>query len=174
MTPAGTSNELDVQNGWEENTHTHTTPGAVCAVHTSSFVWKYVCWLVDTYDHVLWDRNPGFLNSEIGPFSDFEKKYYLIYGVEIGSFEESDFQESGEVDRLFNMGTHYQERPSSLENRLCYGYAHVKVFVATVLLILVAVEQTYGQITRRLVAQKVAPAAQLVLSQTQALGDRGY
>ena len=24
MTPAGTSNELDVQNGWEENTHTNT------------------------------------------------------------------------------------------------------------------------------------------------------
>ena len=24
MTPAGTSNELDVQNGWEENTDTHT------------------------------------------------------------------------------------------------------------------------------------------------------
>ena len=24
VTPAGTSNELDVQNGWEENTHTHT------------------------------------------------------------------------------------------------------------------------------------------------------
>ena len=23
MTPAGTSNELDVQNKWEENTHTH-------------------------------------------------------------------------------------------------------------------------------------------------------
>ena len=23
MTPAGTSNELDVQNEWEENTHTH-------------------------------------------------------------------------------------------------------------------------------------------------------
>ena len=23
MTPAGTSNELDVQNGWEENTHKH-------------------------------------------------------------------------------------------------------------------------------------------------------
>ena len=27
MTPAGTSNELDVQNEWEENTHTHTTAG---------------------------------------------------------------------------------------------------------------------------------------------------
>ena len=25
MTPAGTSNELDVQNGWEENTHTAYT-----------------------------------------------------------------------------------------------------------------------------------------------------
>ena len=25
MTPAGTSNGLDVQNGWEENTHTHST-----------------------------------------------------------------------------------------------------------------------------------------------------
>ena len=25
MTPAGTSNELDVQNEWEENTHTHTS-----------------------------------------------------------------------------------------------------------------------------------------------------
>ena len=24
MTPAGTSNELDVQNEWEEKTHTHT------------------------------------------------------------------------------------------------------------------------------------------------------
>ena len=24
VTPAGTSNELDVQNEWEENTHTHT------------------------------------------------------------------------------------------------------------------------------------------------------
>ena len=24
MTPAGTSNELDVQNGWEENTHTNS------------------------------------------------------------------------------------------------------------------------------------------------------
>ena len=29
MTPAGTSNELDVQNGWEENTHTHTHTGVV-------------------------------------------------------------------------------------------------------------------------------------------------
>ena len=29
MTPAGTSNELDVQNGWEENTHTHTHNNAL-------------------------------------------------------------------------------------------------------------------------------------------------
>ena len=31
MTPAGTSNELDVQNEWEENTtHTHTTTNDTC------------------------------------------------------------------------------------------------------------------------------------------------
>ena len=30
MTPAGTSNELDVQNEWEENTHTHTVVGCCC------------------------------------------------------------------------------------------------------------------------------------------------
>ena len=32
----------------------------------------------------------------------------------------------------------------------------------------------YDQITRRLVAQRVAPAARVILSQTQAFGDRGY
>ncbi|CAM9200903.1 unnamed protein product, partial [Ascophyllum nodosum] len=33
VTPAGTSNELDVQNGWEENTHTisRSTPVAQLA-----------------------------------------------------------------------------------------------------------------------------------------------
>ena len=35
MTPAGTSNELDVQNGWEENTHTHwPCAGGLSAVNT--------------------------------------------------------------------------------------------------------------------------------------------
>ena len=29
MTPAGTSNELDVQNGWEENTHTFWTSSSL-------------------------------------------------------------------------------------------------------------------------------------------------
>ena len=37
-----------------------------------------------------------------------------------------------------------------------------------------AVEQTYDQITRRLLAQRVAPAARIILSQTQAFGDGGY
>ena len=41
MTPAGTSNELDVQNEWEENTHTHThththTQGIVLLVTNGS------------------------------------------------------------------------------------------------------------------------------------------
>ena len=54
MTPAGTSNELDVQNGWEENTHTHTILGFfdstpadsnVCilhVLHSSTGTYKFV------------------------------------------------------------------------------------------------------------------------------------
>ena len=34
--------------------------------------------------------------------------------------QESDFQESGEVDRFLKMGTHFQESSGSLENGLCY------------------------------------------------------
>ena len=41
-------------------------------------------------------------------------------------------------------------------------------------LILVAVEQIYDQITRRLVAQRVAPGARVILSQTPSFGDGGY
>ena len=34
VTPAGTSNELDVQNEWEENTHTHTHTKRKCQRYT--------------------------------------------------------------------------------------------------------------------------------------------
>ena len=36
--------------------------------------------------------------------------------------QESDFQESGEVDRFLKMGTHFQERSDSLENGFCLCY----------------------------------------------------
>ena len=42
------------------------------------------------------------------------------------------------------------------------------------LIVVAVVEQTYDQITPRLVAQRVAPAARVILSQTQAFGDGGY
>ena len=38
MTPAGTSNELDVQNGWEENTHTHTHTKDETAAYFSKYL----------------------------------------------------------------------------------------------------------------------------------------
>ena len=41
MTPAGTSNELDVQNGWEENTHTHTL--TVDLFSPSQLLSEHVC-----------------------------------------------------------------------------------------------------------------------------------
>ena len=89
--------------------------------------------------------------------------------------QESDFQESGEVDRFLKMGTHFQERSGSLENGLCVTWSGFWLWAEYLwVLILVAVEQTYDQITRRLVAQRIAPADRVVLSHTQAFGDRGY
>ena len=48
MTPAGTSNELDVQNEWEENTHTHTQeynggllPGIILILYHEEFLFLY-------------------------------------------------------------------------------------------------------------------------------------
>ena len=71
---------------------------------------------------VLWDRNPGFLKSEIGPFSDFKRKSYLM-DLKSAHSQEYDFQESGEVDRFLKMGTHFQERSGSLENGLCVTWS---------------------------------------------------
>ena len=125
-------------------------------------------------DHVLWDRNPGFLKSEIGLFSNFKRKSYLM-DLKSAHSQDSDFQESGEVDRFLKMGTHFQERSGSLENGLCVTWSGFWVCPGYLwLFILVAVEQIYDQITRRLVAQRVAPAARMILSQTQAFGDGGY
>ena len=116
---------------------------------------------------VLWDRNPGFLKSEIGLFSDFKRKSYLM-GLKSAHSQESDIQESGEVDRFLKMGNPFS-REIGLSGKwsLCYMVrllATPMVFVW--LLILVAVEQIYDQITRRLVAQRVAPAARVILSPT--------
>ena len=118
-----------------------------------------ICLLTDSVDRscfgsgqVLWDRNPGFLKSEIGPFSDFKGKSYLM-GLKSAHFQEYDFQESGVGDRFLKMGTHFQERSGSLENGLCVTWSGFWVCPGYLwLLILVAVEQIDDQITRRLVA----------------------
>ena len=106
------------------------------------------------------------LESEIGPFSDFKRKPYLT-DLKSAHSQESDFHESGEVDRFLKMGTRFQERSGSLENGLCVTWSGFWLCPGYFwLLILVAVEQIYDQITRRLVAQRVAPAARAILSQT--------
>ena len=131
-------------------------------------------WAPRSLDHVLWDRNPGFLKSEIGPFSDFKRKSYLM-DLKSAHSQESDFQESGEVDRFLKMGTHFQERSGSLENGLCVTWSGFWVCPGHLwLLILVAVEQIYDQITRRLVAQRVALATWVIWVNLQAFGDGGY
>ena len=77
--------------------------------------------------------------------------------------QESDFQESGEVDRYLKMGPHFQERSGSLKNGLCVTWSGFWLCPGYLwLLILVAMEQIYDQITRRLVAERVAPAARVI------------
>ena len=88
-------------------------------------------------------------------------------GLKSAHFEESDFQESGVGDRFLKMGAHFQERSGSLEYGLCVTWSGFWVCPGCLWrLILVAVEQIDDQITRRLVAQRVAPAAPVILSQT--------
>ena len=101
----------------------------------------------------------------------------MSYGTEIQNSwnresahsQKSVFQDSGEVDRFLTMSTHFQERSGSLENGLCVTWSGFWLCPGYLWrLILVAVEQTYDQITRRLVAQRVAPGARVILSRTQA------
>ena len=106
---------------------------------------------------------------------DFVPIRTALMGLKSAHSQEYDFQESGEVDKFLKMGTHFHERSGSLENGLCVTWSGFWLCPAYLWrLILVAVEQTYVQIPRRLVAQRVAPAARVVLSQTQAFGNRGY
>ena len=88
--------------------------------HLSQYIRRYRSYY--HLDHVLWDRNPGFLKSEVGPFSDFKRKSYLT-DLKSAHSQESDFQESREVDRFLKMGAHFQERSGSLENGLCVTWS---------------------------------------------------
>ena len=107
---------------------------STCCCCKTAVLWPLACSIRKAFDQVntsyfdfpknkhqgqvLWDRNPGFLKSEIGPFSDFKEKSYLM-GLKSAHFQEYDFQESGVGDRFLKMGTHFQERSGSLENGLC-------------------------------------------------------
>ena len=97
----------------------------------------------------------------------FQEKI-LSYGLEIGPFSRIWFSRIGRGRQILENG-HPFSREIGLSGKwsLCYMVrllATPMVFVW--LLILVAVEQIYDQITRRLVAQKVAPGARVILSQT--------
>ena len=60
------------------------------------------CIVPSLFDHVLRDQNPGLLKSEIGPFSDFKNKSYLM-SLKPAHFQKSDFQQSDEADRFLEM-----------------------------------------------------------------------
>ena len=87
------------------------------------------------------------------------------YGLEFGPFSRIWFSRIGRGRQILENG-HPYAREAWSGFWLCPEYLW--------LLLLVAVEQTYDQITRRLVAQRVAPAAPVILSQAKAFNDGGY
>ena len=57
-------------------------------------------------DHILWDRNPGFLKSEIGPFSDFKTKSHLM------DLKSAHSQESDLKSHLMDLKSHLMDLKS--------------------------------------------------------------
>ena len=56
MTPAGTSNELDVQNEWEENTHTHTITHGSSNIHYKGYKYKATFFFFSFFFHLTYSR----------------------------------------------------------------------------------------------------------------------
>ena len=77
MTPAGTSNELDVQNGWEENTHTHTL---LVVSYEESFPRNFGVGGVKT---ISWKISSGARSEDLGPSLTIQenssRKIFLVF-----------------------------------------------------------------------------------------------
>ena len=81
MTPAGTSNELDVQNGWEENTHT---------LHIASAYQQY------TFKFKTREEDPSLINA-----SQKRNVKLLVDPIEqsISCLEQDEKQTRGQCDK---------------------------------------------------------------------------
>ena len=85
MTPAGTSNELDVQNGWEENTHTVLSSDKILF-----FKSKSVVLLVKIESSVREDK-PEKRKRKIGNQRSHtnSSKAYRVSGTEVQAYFKS-------------------------------------------------------------------------------------
>ena len=72
VTPAGTSNELDVQNGWEENTHTLYYTVQYYTIQTFSSLRLLILWITIPYYTIL------YKHSHRRGFEYFGIRYYTI------------------------------------------------------------------------------------------------
>ena len=77
MTPAGTSNELDVQNGWEENTHTqqYALVDYYCCFHLTSGTSKAVG------SSIVHRNRKRFLLSQSTLREEFVEKKYEVFDI---------------------------------------------------------------------------------------------
>ena len=88
MTPAGTSNELDVQNGWEENTHTHRrkTKGLENSasrirliIMSSVFVFVWCPWMaIHVIEQGLADATPAVITPRPSRGTRMESCDFII------------------------------------------------------------------------------------------------
>ena len=94
------------------------------------------------------------------------------YGLEIRPFSRIWFSRIGRGRQILENEHPFSREIGSLENRFCVTWSGFWLCPRYLwLLILVVVEQIYDRMTRRLVARRVAPAARVILSQTQAFRD---
>ena len=83
MTPAGTSDELDVQNEWEENTHTHTSStilySSIIRLYPQNPVFEIVHdESVKVYLHMYngdVQQNPLYVESWVTMYSFYSRSY---------------------------------------------------------------------------------------------------
>ena len=97
MTPAGTSNELDVQNEWEENTHTHI---CICLFLNDCSCFLYLVKWLPTRENCKYFSHISKIEDSPTSFADVERSQYQDAWNDFDYSEFSDLCNSNAFRRL--------------------------------------------------------------------------